>query len=70
MEGGGAPLHPPPSTLHPQFKSGDRVRHSQFGEGIVINCIPRQGDAEVTVIFKGPAGQKRLLLSLARLERV
>jgi hypothetical protein len=46
------------------------VRHAKFGEGIVVNCLPTGDDQEVTVAFKGEAGLKRLLLSLAPLEKV
>jgi len=51
------------------FKSGDHVRHTVFGDGIVVNCLPIKDDQEVTVAFKGEAGVKKLLLSLAPLER-
>ncbi len=49
---------------------GDRVRHAKFGEGIVVSCLPRDGDQELTVAFVGGAGIKKLLLSYAPLERV
>ena len=52
------------------FKAGDKVHHSMFGEGIVVNCAPSGTDHEVTVAFKGDSGIKRLLLSYAPLERV
>jgi len=57
-------------TAKPPLNAGDHVRHAVFGEGIVINCWPTKDDQEVTVAFKGDAGLKRLLLSLAPLERV
>ncbi|MBI2872424.1 MAG: UvrD-helicase domain-containing protein [Chloroflexi bacterium] len=53
----------------PPFKAGEKVRHGAFGEGIVVSCAPSRGDFEVTVAFKGQAGVKRLLHSLAKLER-
>jgi DNA helicase-2/ATP-dependent DNA helicase PcrA len=53
----------------PELKSGDHVRHAQFGEGVVVSCQPVKHDAEVVVAFDG-AGVKRLLLSFARLEKV
>ena len=62
------PLRPEPPKA--PFGAGDKVRHAVFGEGIVINCLPIQDDQEVTVAFKGEAGLKRLLLSLAPLEKV
>jgi DNA helicase-2/ATP-dependent DNA helicase PcrA len=48
---------------------GDRVHHKIFGDGVVINCSPNKDDQEITVAFEG-AGVKRLLLSLAPLEKV
>jgi DNA helicase II / ATP-dependent DNA helicase PcrA len=59
-----------PPVPEPSFKAGEKVRHEQFGQGVVINCQPISGDQEVTVAFKGSAGLKRLLLSFAKLERI
>ncbi|MFB0556820.1 MAG: ATP-dependent helicase [Dehalococcoidia bacterium] len=56
-----------PDTL--ELKVGDWVHHSKFGDGIVMDCLPDRGDKVVTVAFK-EAGVRRLLLSLARLEKV
>ena len=47
---------------------GDLVRHSTFGEGVVVEWLAASGDHEVTVHFKDGAGIKRLLLSFAPLE--
>jgi DNA helicase-2/ATP-dependent DNA helicase PcrA len=52
------------------FAAGDRVRHGKFGEGVVVSCDIKGSDQEVTVVFKGEAGIKKLLLSFANLERV
>jgi len=52
------------------FAAGERVRHSKFGEGIVVSCAIKGSDQEVTVAFKGEAGIKKLLLSFASLEKV
>jgi len=52
------------------FIPGDRVRHEQFGEGVVVNSQMRGGDVEVIVAFTGKAGIKRLLAGLARLKLV
>jgi DNA helicase-2/ATP-dependent DNA helicase PcrA len=57
----------PFSTL--RLEIGDYVQHKIFGDGIVINCSPNKDDQEITVAFEG-AGVKRLLLSLAPLEKV
>jgi len=53
----------------PELKAGDHIRHSVFGDGVVISCQPVRADHEVIVVFKG-AGVKKMLLSFARLEKV
>jgi len=64
---------PYPSPSHSDetlnLKVGDHVRHSKFGDGIVMNCLPNKGDEIVTVAFE-EAGAKKLLLSLAPLEKI
>jgi len=52
------------------LKAGDHVSHAMFGEGIVVNCVVTGGDHEVTIAFKGGAGIKRFLLSLAPLQKL
>ena len=48
---------------------GEIVRHRVFGEGVVQD-VQGEGDTEqVTVNFSGDVGLKRLLVSLAPLER-
>ena len=61
------PSPPPLGTL--ALKVGDHVRHSKFGPGIVMNCLPTRADQELTVAFE-EAGVKKLLASLAPLEKV
>ena len=51
------------------LKAGDRVRHSIFGEGVVVSNKKVKTDNEVTVAFSGQ-GIKKLLLSLAHLEKI
>lgn len=51
------------------LKTGDGVRHSQFGEGVIIEIDGSGDSAEATVNFAG-AGEKRLLLSWAPLEKI
>ncbi len=65
-----------PSTPGPRpkpdvdgLKTGQKVRHATFGEGIVVSCAPSGDDYEVTVAFDGE-GVKRLLLSYAKLDRL
>ena len=54
----------------PPFRAGDKVTHATFGQGIVVNCLAKPGDYEMTVAFKGQSGIKRLLHSFAKLEKV
>ncbi len=51
-----------------QFKSGDRVRHPSFGDGVVVDSRLSAGDEEVTVAFPD-VGVKRLMQSIARLQK-
>ncbi|HFQ95655.1 MAG TPA: DNA helicase UvrD, partial [Anaerolineae bacterium] len=50
-----------------RYKSGQKVRHPQFGEGTVIAAIPGKSDEEVIVAFPGK-GVKKLLASFANLK--
>ena len=59
-----------PEPTLPSLKTGDKVRHPSFGDGMVVNCVPSGRDFEVTVAFAGGAGVKRLLLSYAHLEKL
>ncbi|MBI2887002.1 MAG: UvrD-helicase domain-containing protein [Chloroflexi bacterium] len=52
------------------YRTGDHVRHAQFGEGIVVSCEAGRQDQIVTVAFKGSAGIKRLSLAYAPLEKL
>jgi DNA helicase-2/ATP-dependent DNA helicase PcrA len=63
-------VQPAPAPSRPVPHIGDLVRHSTFGEGVVMDCIASSGDHEVTVHFKGDVGIKRLLLSFAPLEKI
>lgn len=51
------------------LKPGDQVRHSLFGEGVVLSAISLRGDQELTIAFK-KVGIKKLILSLSPLERI
>jgi DNA helicase-2/ATP-dependent DNA helicase PcrA len=51
------------------FKPGDRVRHAQFGDGIVIRSIGHGDDEQVTVIFPGH-GEKKLVAGYAKLVKL
>lgn len=60
----------PASDAVAAVSTGDKVRHSTFGEGIVMSCEPSGADFEVTVAFADGGGVKRLLLSMAKLEKI
>ena len=51
------------------IESGDRVRHSHWGEGVVREIVGAGDRAEAVVVFNGH-GAKRLLLAWAPLEKV
>jgi len=58
-------------TSHKGFlKAGDKVRHPQFGDGIIVASFPAKDDQELTVAFKGGVGLKRMMASMADLERI
>ncbi len=57
----------PAETTPAKHRSGQRVRHASFGEGIVIESRMTSGEEEVTVVFDD-VGLKRLAVSVARLE--
>ncbi len=52
-----------------EFRVGDWVFHKKFGQGVVMDCFPDRNDLVITVSFE-EAGIKRLLLSLAQLEKI
>jgi len=53
------------------FAVGDRVRHQRFGEGVVMAAKVVDDDVEVVVHFADKAvGEKRLIASFARLEKI
>ena len=64
------PLTHPVENPELSLDTGDKVIHNTFGEGLVINCVPSGGDFELTVAFKDDHGIKRLLLSLAPIQKV
>lgn len=52
-----------------EFRVGDWVFHKKFGQGVVMDCFPDKSDLVVTVAFE-ETGTKRMLLSLAHLEKI
>ncbi len=51
------------------YEKGDRVRHTKYGEGTVVNIAREPRDYKVTVAFD-QAGQKIMYASFAKLKRV
>ncbi len=56
-----------PNAPTTKYRSGQRVRHAAFGDGIVITSKFVSGEEEVDVAFEA-MGLKRLMASLANLE--
>jgi DNA helicase-2/ATP-dependent DNA helicase PcrA len=54
----------------PQYKPGQRVSHSIFGEGIVLKSEMNESTEFVEVQFQGKIGKKRLSMDFARLEKL
>jgi len=66
------PSRPAPAPRAPaarRFQTGDAVEHQAFGRGVVIESKPAGDDEQVTVAFAG-VGLKRLMASLAPMEKV
>jgi DNA helicase-2/ATP-dependent DNA helicase PcrA len=51
----------------PGLKPGLRVRHPQFGEGMVLSVEPLDGDTKLVVRFNS-VGRKTLRAKFAKLE--
>ncbi len=65
---GNAVANAPVITLR-EYTPGQRVFHSQFGEGTITEVVARHNDQEIAVEF-ARHGKKRLLASLAPLDVV
>lgn len=53
-----------------QYQPGNRVRHTIFGEGIVLKSEMEQQTEFVEVQFQGKHGKKRLSMDFAKLEKL
>jgi len=63
-----APLPAPSAKPALKYKSGQRVHHAKFGDGVVIVSEAKSGEEEVTVSFANRQhGIKRLAASFANL---
>ena len=56
-----------PTGPAPDLSTGDSVRHSTLGEGVVVRI---EGDGIVTVRFAQDGAERRLMLDYAPLEKV
>ncbi|MDD2408579.1 MAG: 3'-5' exonuclease, partial [Tepidiphilus sp.] len=60
----------PATTAANGWRSGERVRHPRFGEGVILAVEGAGAHAQASVRFGSEVGIKRLLLSVAPLERL
>ena len=67
----------PPSSINreatpreQQFKPGDRVRHSIFGDGIILKSEMQEQTEFVEVQFNAKIGKKKLSMDFAKLEKI
>jgi len=61
-------IEPKRSSSASTYRPGEKVTHSQFGRGIVLNSKGSGDEEEVTVAFDGH-GVKKLLVSFANMEK-
>ena len=52
----------------PQYRSGQRVKHAFYGEGMVIECEFEGRNEMVTVLFSNGVGVKKFLSGMAPME--
>lgn len=52
------------------LRVGDRVRHSTFGEGLILEASPHGDDLMLRVSFSDDSSQRKLLARKAKLERI
>jgi len=53
----------------PEYVAGQKVFHPKFGDGQIVEVLPRRDDLEVVVTFVR-VGTKRLMASLARMDTI
>ena len=53
----------------PALRPGDKVKHTVFGQGVVVSVTGNGDDAQANVAFPN-VGVKKLVLAYARLEKV
>jgi DNA helicase-2/ATP-dependent DNA helicase PcrA len=64
----GAPQPAARATARQEFRSGDRVKHPTFGDGVVVSSKMNGDDEELEVAFVD-RGVKRLIAAYAKLEK-
>ena len=64
------PATPPAKPREQQFKPGDRVRHSIFGDGIILKSEMQEQTEFVEVQFSAKFGKKKLSMDFAKLEKI
>src|SRR5690606_31193876 len=52
------------------FEIGDKVKHPKFGTGTIVFRTGEDDKQKVTVKFGGEVGEKKLLVSLAKLKLI
>jgi ATP-dependent DNA helicase UvrD/PcrA len=57
-----------PASAGQEFRSGDRVKHPTFGDGVVVSSKMNGDDEELEVAF-ADRGVKRLIAAYAKLEK-
>ena len=60
----------PAKPKEQQFRAGQRVRHSLFGEGVILKSEMESDTEFVEVQFQGRHGKKRLSMDFAKLENM
>ncbi len=59
---------PPRPRPEPQYRTGQRVRHTHYGEGMVLESELEGRNEMVTVLFSNGVGVKKLLSGMAPME--
>jgi hypothetical protein len=52
------------------FKVGDRVRHPVFGDGLILEVLPRGEDLALRVSFSKDGVQRKVLAKASRVEKL
>ncbi|MCJ7735630.1 MAG: ATP-binding domain-containing protein, partial [Anaerolineales bacterium] len=58
-----------PASHQIQYHPGEKVKHSKWGEGLVLNSVLQDDDEIIDIFFEG-VGKKKLIASLADLKKI